>query len=235
MGGVFFRRDYKPKAEVINDVNKELITLFRILQRHYPQFMEMLRFQVTSRAEFERLCKVDPDTLTDLERAARFLYLQRTTFGGKVDGQSYGVNVGGNGRFDTTRISHLLHGAHTRLAGVVIEKLGYSEFIQKYDRPETLFYIDPPYWNCEDDYGKDLFDKKDFTCLRDALGKLNGKFIMSLNDLADVREHFAQFEITQVETTYSISSQAQQVSEVLISNCPIDISDKQPTLFQVPS
>jgi DNA adenine methylase len=45
----------------------------RILQRHYPQFLGTLRFQLTTRAEFERLVRVDPETLTDLERAARFL------------------------------------------------------------------------------------------------------------------------------------------------------------------
>ncbi len=65
MGGVFFRRCRRPKAEVINDINRDIATLFRILQRHYPQFLDTIRFQITSRAEFERLVKTDPDTLTD--------------------------------------------------------------------------------------------------------------------------------------------------------------------------
>jgi len=86
MGGVFFRRRRRPKGEVINDRSRDVATLFRILQRHYPQFIDAIRFQITTRAEFERLVKTDPDTLTDLERAARFLYLQRTCFGGKVEG-----------------------------------------------------------------------------------------------------------------------------------------------------
>jgi len=72
MGGVFFRRSLVPKSEVINDISGDVITLFRILQRHYPQFLEVMRFQLTSRREFERLVKTDPSTLTDLERAARF-------------------------------------------------------------------------------------------------------------------------------------------------------------------
>src|SRR3981189_668832 len=77
MGGVFFRRAWIPKCEVINDVSRDVATLFRILQRTYPQFMETLKFQIASRREFERLAACKPDTLTDLERAARFLYLQR--------------------------------------------------------------------------------------------------------------------------------------------------------------
>jgi DNA adenine methylase len=82
MGGVFFRRRWAPRREVINDISRDVATLFRILQRHYPQFMETLKFQIASRREFERLLACNPDTLTDLERAGRFLYLQRLAFGG---------------------------------------------------------------------------------------------------------------------------------------------------------
>ena len=84
MGGVFLRRGFQPRLEVANDLNGEIINLFRILQRHYPQLMEVMRFQITSRREFERLRNQNPDYLTDLERAARFLYLQRLAFGGQV-------------------------------------------------------------------------------------------------------------------------------------------------------
>lgn len=72
MGGVFLRRTHKPKVEVINDYNQELATFFRVLQRHYVAFLEMMRFQITTRAEFIRLTNTDPQTLTDLKRAARF-------------------------------------------------------------------------------------------------------------------------------------------------------------------
>ena len=77
MGGVFLRRTTRPRFEVINDWSADVANLFRILREHYPQFMEVLRFQITTRSEFERLSRVEADTLTDLQRAARFLYLQR--------------------------------------------------------------------------------------------------------------------------------------------------------------
>ena len=64
MGGVFFRKPFAAPCEVINDINGEVINLFRILQRHYPQFMDCLKFQIASRKEFERLRAVDPATLT---------------------------------------------------------------------------------------------------------------------------------------------------------------------------
>jgi len=90
MGGVFLRRRKVPKGEIINDRSGDVATFFRILQRHYNPFMDMLRWQFTGRAEFERLLVSNPTTLTDLERAARFLYLQRTAFGGKVAGRNFG-------------------------------------------------------------------------------------------------------------------------------------------------
>jgi DNA adenine methylase len=105
MGGVFLRRSRRPKCEVINDISEDVATFFRILQRHYVAFMDMLRFQLTTRAGFERLMRTDPSTLTDLERAARFLYLQRTAFGGKVVGRNFGVDVMDSpARFDVTKL-----------------------------------------------------------------------------------------------------------------------------------
>src|SRR3546814_13932379 len=105
MGGVFFRRRSAPKAEVMNDYSRDVATLFRVLQRHYVAFLEMMRFQITSRAEFERLTATDPNTLTDLERAARFLYLHRNAFGGKPSGQNFGVSMERTARFDVHNLA----------------------------------------------------------------------------------------------------------------------------------
>jgi len=157
MGGVFFRRRQIPNAEVINDRSGDVVNLFRILQRHCPQFIETLKFQITSRREFERLRKIDPSTLTDLERAARFLYLQRTGFSGKVEGRSFGIDRERGSRFNLLKLAPLLEDIHERLAGVIVENLDWLAFIDKYDRPNTLFYLDPPYWGVEDYYGKGLF------------------------------------------------------------------------------
>jgi len=219
MGGVFLRRRYKPKTEVINDLNREVANFFRILQRHYVPFMEMMKFQLSTRAEFDRLVKTEPTTLTDLERAARFLYLQRTAFGGKVSGRNFGVSADRPGRFDITRLGPMLDALHTRLSAVTIECLPYTDFIVRYDRAMTLFYLDPPYYGCEKDYGKDMFERADFERLNDVLMNLKGRFILSLNDRPEVREIFKSFDIEAVETTYSIAKkQAQKVGEVIISN-----------------
>ena len=221
MGGIFLRRARRPRAEVINDLGRDVTNLFRILQRHYPQFLEVLRFQLTTRAEFNRLVETNPETLTDLERAARFLYLQRTAFGGKVSGRNFGVSKDRPGRFNLTTLEPMLEDLHSRLAGVVIECLDWSEFLRRYDSPETLFYLDPPYWGCETDYGKAMFERADFTRMAAQLVALKGRFILSINDVPEIREIFARFQIEAVKTTYTIANHAKGAgdrAELLIRN-----------------
>jgi DNA adenine methylase len=219
MGGIFFRRNTAAKGEVINDASQDVITLFRILQRHFTPFVDMLRWQLTSRSEFERLAALPASSLTDLERAARFLYLQRTTFGGKVVKQSFGVVYDAPARFDVTKLMPMLEDVHERLAGVVIECLNYAEFITRYDRPGTLFYLDPPYWGNETDYGDGVFGRDDFQMMAKVLKGLKGRFILSLNDRPEVRECFKAFQIKRVETVYTAGggNNAKKVGEVLIT------------------
>lgn len=215
MGGIFLRRQFQPKLEAVNDISGDITNLFRILQRHYPQFMEILRFQITSRREFERLLRSDASTLTDLERASRFIYLQRLAFGGKVQGRTFGVSTYG-ARFNLFKLAPQLEEIHERMAGVVIENLHWRRFIERYDRPQTLFYIDPPYWGCESDYGEDVFGRPDFFELAEVLSKLQGSFILSLNDLPEVRDLFSQFAIEEVSLQYSVSARKPKLVKELI-------------------
>ena len=221
MGGIFLRRPSRPKAEAINDISGDVATFFRILQEHYPYFIDMLRWRVTSRAEFERLRALPADRLTDLQRAARFLYLQRLAFGGKVAGRHFGVDRVGGARFNVTKLEPMLADIHERLAGVVIEQLGYGEFIRRYDRDGALFYLDPPYFGCEADYGQDVFSRDDFDRLADQLARIDGKFILSIDAAQGARDTFARFHVAEVPTTYTVGARSKPVSELIVSNFPL--------------
>lgn len=220
MGGVFFRRDAKPKAEVINDWSEDVSTFFRVVQRHYVPFMEMLRWQITSRAGFEKLAALAPESLTDLERSARFLYLQRCAFGGKVAGRNFGVSHGRPANFDVSKVGPMIEAAHERLSGVVIERLPWADFIRRYDREGVLFYLDPPYFGCERDYGDGMFSREQFEQMAAVLRGVKGRFILSLNDNAEVRRIFAGFDIEEVAVRYTIggTGKAKVAGEVIISN-----------------
>lgn len=221
MGGIFLRRSMRPRSEVINDLGRDIANLFRILQRHYPQFIDCLKFQLTTRAEFERLVATRPETLTDLERAARFLYLQRTAFGGKVSGKNFGVSPDRPARFNLSTLEPMLEDVHARLCGVVIECLPFAEFITRYDREGALFYLDPPYWGCENDYGKAMFERSDFERLAGLLRSIRGKALLSINDVPEIREIFDGMHMAAVEATYTVARRAEgrgKRGELLIGN-----------------
>ncbi|MEL6486255.1 MAG: DNA adenine methylase [Pseudomonadota bacterium] len=215
MGGVFFRRTLRPKLEVINDVNQDVVNLFRILQRHYQQLLDVLKFQIYSRADFDRLRATDPSQLTDLERAARFLYLQKVGFGGL--GRNFGTDFSRT-RWSLSKVEPLLEAAHERLDGVLIDCLDFGACIERYDsRPGTLFYCDPPYWGCTDDYGKNVFSEADFERLRSLLEAIQGRFILSLNDTPEVRDLFSQFNFEEVTLNYQVGGKASPAKELIIS------------------
>ncbi|ADL00720.1 DNA adenine methylase [Brevundimonas subvibrioides] len=205
MGGVFLRRRVRPPVEVINDISGEVVTLFRVLQRFPDVLLRELRWRPAMRAEFDRLKETADRDLLDIERAARFLYLQTLAFGGKVTGQSYGVSATGPQNFDLRRLETRIERLHDRLAGVVIENLDWLDFLARYDRPGTLFYLDPPYWGSEGDYGAGLFIRGDFQRMADRLRAGQGMFLLSINDRPEVREMFAWADIEAVKTTYSIA------------------------------
>ncbi|NLI27345.1 MAG: DNA adenine methylase [Acetobacter sp.] len=223
MGGIFFRRKRPVKNEVINDFNGDIANLFRVLQRHFVALQDMLRWQVTSREHFERLRETPAASLTDLERAVRFLYVQRLSFSGKVKDRSFNRS-GGSARFDVIKLIPDLEAVHERLSSVVIECLPYQDVLKRYDRENVLFYLDPPYWGTEDYYDAP-FSRADFEILSVALRSLQGAFFLSLNDCGGVRETFHGFHMKEVSTRYADRTKGgsgKVRDELIISNRPFD-------------
>jgi len=226
MGGIFFRRSARPRFEAINDISGDVTTLFRVVRRHYQAFVDEMEWLLASREEFDRLRALDPAGLTDIERAARFLYLQRLAFGGKIVGRNFGVDSRNPARFNLARLRATLKAIRDRLQPVVIERLPYSDFIRRYDRPGMLFYLDPPYWNCEGDYGAGVFERADFERLAEQLLQIRGKLLLSINDTPGARAVFSRFHMQRVDVTYSVAVGAagnrKKAGELLVSNFPLD-------------
>ena len=194
--------------------------LFRIVRHHPEALLDELRLQLVSRQEFKRQLRVDPTTLTDVQRAARFFALQRLCYGGKPDDRTFSARRTRPESFDAAALRRLIIAAHDRLARVTIEHLDYADVMRRYDRPGALFYLDPPYWGCESDYGPGLFERADFARIAEQLRRLKGQFLLSLNDTPEVRNLFAGFAIEEVEITYTIAGgrNAVGVRELIIGN-----------------
>lgn len=218
MGGIFFRRRSRPPVEVINDWSGDVANLFRCMRAHPGALNELIALQLHCRADFDRMKREDPTLLTDLQRAARFVFLQKAAFGGKVSGRDFGMAKTRPSRFRASVVAEELLAAGRRLEAVSIEQLPWAEFIARYDQPGILFYLDPPYFGCEDDYGPGMFDQAEFEAMADQLARLKGRFILSLNDRPRVREIFARFSIEGVGTHYGLAGKgAMPAGEVIIS------------------
>ncbi len=203
---MLFARPSPAKVEVLNDINCELVNLYRVVQHHLDEFVRQFRWALTSREMFRWAQMTHADTLTDIQRAARFYYLQRLTFGGKVAGQTFGVSATTPARLNLLRIEEELSEAHLRLARVTIEHLPWADCIARYDRPETLFFCDPPYWRTEG-YGV-AFGMGEYKRLGEMLGTLKGRAILTINDHPDMRALFDRFRRRRVEIGYTVGGQS---------------------------
>lgn len=217
-GWVFFAKETS-RFEVINDINSELVAFYRVLQNHCEEFCRQFRFLLCSREWFhDWKNQLTAGGLTDIQKAARFYYVQRLGYGGKVVGRVFGKSVARLPRINLLRLEEELSEIHLRLTRVTIENLPWEDFLRRYDQPETFFYLDPPYWGCEDFYGPN-FSHKDFSRMAERLGTLKGRFILSLNDVAEVRDVFKAFNVREVKTAYSAATNRfKPVTELLISN-----------------
>ncbi len=206
------------KAEVINDIHGELVRLYRCVQHHLDELVRQFRWSLVSREMFEWAQQQAPDTLTDIQRAARFYYLQRMAFGGKVSGQTFGYCTTGGPKLNLLRIEEELSAAHLRLATVTVEHLTWQSVVERYDRPETLFYFDPPYWQTQG-YGTP-FGFEQYEQLATTLRSMAGKAILSINDHPDMRRAFADFKTKRVPIHYQMggAQKPKAAGELIVQN-----------------
>jgi len=195
-------RPMPAQLEVLNDINGELVNLYRCVRHHLDEFVRMFRWSLVSRQMFEWAQMERPETLTDIQRAARFYYLQKLAFGGKVQGQTFGVVASGGPRLNLLRIEEELSAVHIRLARVVVENLPWQECVRRYDRAGALFYFDPPYWQTEG-YGVE-FGMEQYVEMAELMRGMKGKAILSINDHPDIREVFDGLPLLPLQLQYTI-------------------------------
>lgn len=200
-GSMFFMRQ-PAEVEVLNDINGEVINLYRVIKNHLDEFVRQFRFTVASRQLFDLNKETPPHVLTDVQRAARFLYIQKLSFGGKVSSTTFGTSPSSPPRFNILRLEEDLSQAHLRLSRVWIEHLGWYECLQKWDRDYTLHFLDPPYWETEG-YGVP-FEIDEYHKIAEAMRTMKGSTILTVNDHPTMRKIFKGFAMQTVDINYTI-------------------------------
>ena len=217
-GWILFHKDPGRDFEVYNDFNPNLANLYRCVRDHPEELQEELRYVLNSRLDFDYMKKMmhSGTILADIKRAAYFYQLIRYSYASGLD--SYGGQP-----HSMWNNFPLIHQACQRLQRVVIENKDFEKLIRQYDRPESFFYCDPPYYETEDYYQDVGFTRKDHERLANTLCSMQGKFLLSYNDCPEIRELYSRPGII-IETTTRLSNIAQryeagkQYAELLISN-----------------
>lgn len=188
----------RSKVEVVNDLNGELITFYRCVRFHPDVLLTELEFVLNSRQEFFDFR--DQPGLTDIQRSARWFYRNKLCFGG-ANMDSFGSgNRSRSARMEAIRALSL------RLDSVCIEHLDWDHCLRLYDRPDSFFFVDPPYTSCKPDMYQGWTDT-DVRILRDRLCQLRGKWLVTLNDTAAIRKIFAGHHITSIERARGVNNQ----------------------------
>jgi len=225
-GQVLFRKE-PSKVEVVNDLDGEVVNFFRCAQHHYEELVRCLKFVLVSRDWFHIFDRQNPASLTDIQRAARFFFLQKTCYAALVHGRHYAAKVVSAPGFDASRLPKIFENAHKRLSRVQIESLPFQEFIPKFDRPKTLFFCDPPYW--ERKLYNFNFSQDDYRILADLLQSLKGKFVLTVDDVPELRDLFKHSKIVEVEIPYTAQREAgKRYRELIITNFDPSVTVPKP-------
>lgn len=212
-GWVLFGSDKHAPFEVFNDIDGDLINLYRCIKYHAPAVQEELKYIIHSRETFRNyISQLHASGLTDIQRAARYYVIIRSSFGADRKTFATGVtNLAG-------KIDYLLE-IQNRLQRVIIEHNDFEKLITTYDRAGALFYLDPPYYEAEKYYNSNFFTA-DHERLLNVLKGIKGKFVLSYNADNVVLEMYKDFNIIPVTRFNQLSSTSNntEYKEVIIKN-----------------
>jgi len=215
-------------VEIINDIDQELINFFRVIKETPQEFMASFKWELVSRAEFDKLANQDLTHLTDVQRAHRFYYLIMAGWGGELNYPRFQTSIqdGGHGNRLIGALKTLekrINPIHERLSTVIIENLDWQKCLDKYDRSNVVMYLDPPYPNNGCNYAYNMRSWEEHKKLAHRLTQTKCKWILSSYDIAEIHHLYAQYHIKSV-TSYSgmkskkTSKKRVLNQEVLITN-----------------
>lgn len=214
---LFGKEKIKDQMEVFNDIDGDLINLYRQIKYHCEELQQEFDWLQSRElfVDYREELKAGA-SMTDIERAARYLYLIRCSFGSNRNSFSTRPSRPQN-------VIDILPHYHDRLRDVIIENRDFEDLISTYDRPDAVFYVDPPYVGSEMYYNDKYcsFDMNDHIRLQHCLSAVKGKFILSYNDCDVVRELYRDYHIVGVDRNNTLPSKIESRSnykELIITN-----------------
>lgn len=210
------------QIEVYNDIDGKLVNFFRCLKYHPRPLAEEISTYLHSREMFETFQTQVGETC--LQKAARFYFLLKQSFGGKFQNYGYAKTKQGGAKsnLQVKKLKELFIKAKERLDEVFIENLDFETLIRKYDGESVFFYCDPPYLTPGGEEYKHKFRLSDHRRLRDTLKGTRGRWLLSYNNCAYIRRLYKGFFIKPLKVMISKGVGKRDYSpELLIANYDI--------------
>lgn len=214
-GWVLFALQQFASLEVFNDVDGQLINLFRCAKYHCSALQDEIQWALNSRELFldykaQQGCR----GFTDIQRAAQYFLLIKESYGSDI--RSFGCS-----KRNITGAVEYLSEVQKRLQHTVIENKDFESLIKTYDRPDALFYLDPPYHGTERYYSA-AFNAEDHKRLNRILKGIKGKFLLSYNDDSFVRSLYDDFKIEPISRKNNLLLRHEDIdknfNELIITN-----------------
>ncbi|NEQ96700.1 MAG: DNA adenine methylase [Cyanothece sp. SIO2G6] len=221
-------------VEVLNDIDQELINFFRVVKAKPEELIHSFDIELASRAEFEYLASLNPNELSDIQRAHRFYYLIMAGWGGELNYPRFQTSItdGGHGNRLIGALKNLrkrIDPVYERLRTVIIENLSWEECLARYDREGTLMYLDPPYPGNGCNYAHNMKSWEEHRQLVNALTNAKCKWILSSYDTNEVRNLFADKpDVHFVQVQSSSGMKTQKNSKTRVVNREVLVTNFQP-------
>lgn len=212
-GWVLFFKDRWAKLEVYNDIDARLTNLFLVAKFHKEELHKELQLMLDSRILFDEL--IHQPGLTDIQRAARFLYIIKRSFGSK--GEHFGISKKDKSTKSLKRMIDQVMQVADRLDQVKIETKDYKDIFYLYDTKENFFFIDPPYR-----HGVQYKSgRMNYEVFLKEIKKLKGRFLLTIDDCPENNKLFSEFNIKKIDRCNGINRKNivnNRFKELIITN-----------------
>lgn len=186
----------RSQAEIVNDLNGELVSLYRCVQYHLPALIDEIEWTLSSRKNLADF--LSQPGLTEIQRAGRWFIRNRISFAGGMT--SYAVaRSGGSPVSSREAVLENIKRLNQRLDKVSIENLSYERCLELYDGKESFFFLDPPY---VDSHARNYagWKQEQIEELRARLDALKGRWLLTINDSPLTRKLFSDCKVEAVRT-----------------------------------
>lgn len=221
-GAVLFGKE-PSKVEVYNDKFDLLVNMFNVFKNDHEEFLKEIDLVPVSRTIFNQFKEdyYNLEKFNDVEKAVRFYYLLKAGFGSSLPcggGSGFGIRSESPSRLNLDKVESDIRNTYDRIKRVFIENLDFQDLIRRYDKPETIFYCDPPYVESRkyiiefsNDHHKELAN---------ILKNIKGKFILSINNHELAYELYGDYNIKDLKHNYSMRKKDHNTNckELLITN-----------------